>query len=92
MRQLRSSLVSDTMSSSTGMLDHSRGVSSRATRYSEPVTAYNVAPKQRLNLVDVKVGLGCLTLSFDLIMLSVRIKEGYSIKTAYIWVQGIKQR
>jgi len=56
MRQLRSSLVSDTMSSSTGMMSSSRGVSNRATKYSEPVTAYNVAPKQRLNLVDTKFG------------------------------------
>jgi len=45
------------MSSSTDMLSSTRGMSNRATRYSEPVTAYNVAPKQRLNLVDTSYGL-----------------------------------
>jgi len=54
---LRSSLVSETMSSSADRLSSSRGMTNRATRYSEPVTAYNVAPKQRLNLVDTTYGL-----------------------------------
>jgi len=56
MRQLRSSLVSESMSSSTGILDQTRGSSSRAIRHSEAVTAYNVAPKQRLILVDDNPG------------------------------------
>ena len=43
MRQLRSSLVADT------------GLGTRAKRHAESVTAYNVAPKQRLDLVDIKV-------------------------------------
>jgi len=45
------------MSSSADRLSSSRGMTNRATRYSEPVTAYNVAPKQRLNLVDTTYGL-----------------------------------
>jgi len=45
------------MSSSADRLSSSRGMANRATRYSEPVTAYNVAPKQRLNLVDTTYGL-----------------------------------
>eukprot|EP00092_Neocalanus_flemingeri_P001028 GFUD01001097.1.p1 GENE.GFUD01001097.1~~GFUD01001097.1.p1 ORF type:complete len:570 (-),score=89.29 GFUD01001097.1:101-1810(-) len=56
MRHLRSSQASDSMTSTSSILDQSRGTSSRAIRHSEAVTAYNVAPKQRLNLVDVALG------------------------------------
>jgi len=56
MRQLRSSLASDSFNASTNNVDQGRGISSRAVRHAESITAYNTAPRQRLNLADIKVG------------------------------------